>query len=58
MSVQIIMTKVTMSECAESIGVKTIETARVSDGLCRWEEVEDDVRANVREVVCSGNSCL
>ena len=43
-----------MLECTESISVKTMETAYVSDELCRSKEEEEDVR----EIVSSGKSCL
>ena len=44
--------KGTLLECAESIYVKTTETAFVSDELCRFKEEEE----GERQIVNSGDS--
>ena len=44
--------KGTSLECVESINVKTTETARVSDELCRFKEEGE------RQIVSSGDSCI
>ena len=51
--------KGTLLECAESIYVKTTETACVSDELCRFneeEEEEEEEEEGERQIVSSGDS--
>ena len=43
-----------MSKCAESIGVKAMDTACASDDLCRSKEEEEE--EDVRGIVSSENS--